>query len=60
LNKDEEIDKYKETITNLENRIRELEADLTVKERIKLEKEEVRILTGKVKDLGKKKEMFRK
>ncbi|PKY56426.1 hypothetical protein RhiirA4_476715 [Rhizophagus irregularis] len=39
----DEIEKYKRTITDLENRIRELEVDVTVKERIKLEKEEEEI-----------------
>ncbi|PKY51313.1 hypothetical protein RhiirA4_532563 [Rhizophagus irregularis] len=48
------LEKYKETITDLENRIRELEVDVTVKERMKLEKEEVRIITEKFKE--KKKE----
>jgi hypothetical protein len=43
-------------ITNLENRIRKLEVDVTVKEWIKLEKEEVRIIIEKVKELEKKKE----
>jgi hypothetical protein len=32
LSKEEEIDKYKAMITNLENRIRKLEVDVTVKE----------------------------
>lgn len=40
----------------MENRIRELETDVTVKKRIKLEKEEkAKILTGKVKELEQKK-----
>ncbi|PKB96500.1 hypothetical protein RhiirA5_434728 [Rhizophagus irregularis] len=38
----------------LENRVRELEVDVTVKERIKLEKGEVRIITEKIKELEKK------
>ncbi|RGB31321.1 hypothetical protein C1646_764208 [Rhizophagus diaphanus] len=39
-NKERVITSDKETITDLENRIRELEVDVTVKERIRLEKEE--------------------
>ncbi|PKY56689.1 hypothetical protein RhiirA4_477158 [Rhizophagus irregularis] len=44
------------TITDLENRIRNLEADVMVKERIILEKNEVKILWGKINTLGKKEE----
>jgi hypothetical protein len=41
----DEIDKDKRTITCLQNRIRNLEAEITVQERIRLEKEEaVKIL----------------
>ncbi|PKY61673.1 hypothetical protein RhiirA4_486972 [Rhizophagus irregularis] len=47
--KDDEIKKYKETIINLENHNRELEVDVTVKERIRLKKEE-KIIQGKVKE----------
>ncbi|PKC71063.1 hypothetical protein RhiirA1_453977 [Rhizophagus irregularis] len=42
----------------LENRVRELEVDVTVKERIKLEKGEVRIITEKIKELEKKEQEF--
>ncbi|PKY50966.1 hypothetical protein RhiirA4_467752 [Rhizophagus irregularis] len=44
-NRARELEKYKETITDLENRIRELEVDVTVKKQMKLEKDEVRIIT---------------
>ncbi|CAG8734160.1 13794_t:CDS:2 [Rhizophagus irregularis] len=53
--KDEEIIKCK---GELENRVRELEVDVTVKERIKLEKGEVRIITEKIKELEKKEQEF--
>ncbi|PKB95437.1 hypothetical protein RhiirA5_436723 [Rhizophagus irregularis] len=43
--KDKEIEKYKEKITNLENRIRELEVYV------------VKLITGKFRELEKKKEM---
>ncbi|PKY54860.1 hypothetical protein RhiirA4_427075 [Rhizophagus irregularis] len=42
-------ERYKRTIVELENRIRESEVDVTVKGRMKLEKEgEIKILTGKI------------
>lgn len=44
------------TITDLENRIWNLEADVMVKERIILEKNEVKILWEKINTLGKKEE----
>ncbi|CAG8692368.1 9546_t:CDS:2 [Rhizophagus irregularis] len=56
LEQNEKIERYERKITDLENRIRELETDVTVKKRIKLEKEEkAKILTGKVKELEQKK-----
>ncbi|CAB4392920.1 unnamed protein product [Rhizophagus irregularis] len=46
----DEIDKDKRTITCLQNRIRNLEAEVTVQDRIRLEKEEtMKILLGKLK-----------
>ncbi|CAB4436750.1 unnamed protein product [Rhizophagus irregularis] len=47
-------ERYKRTIVELENRIRESEVDVTVKGRMKLEKEgEIKILTGKLRFSGK-------
>lgn len=44
-------------ITKLENRNRELEVDLTVKERMRLEKgEEIKIISGKLTELEQKKD----
>ncbi|PKC61341.1 hypothetical protein RhiirA1_466669 [Rhizophagus irregularis] len=39
---------------NTKNKIREVEADVIVKERMRLEKEEVKILTGNIKELEQK------